>query len=305
MKAFVVIATKGRAKETYILLDYLTRQTLMPSHIIVVGSEPRDVDDLDKHPLASEGKISILLSKAGLTIQRNAGLDALASHVESLLPNDWFVVFFDDDFRPATNWLENAAMAMQGWQELAGLTGHVLADGVKSEFGISEQDAQNYLSGVKAPRSHCSNSAEIKVLQGLYGCNMAFRGSVANSSRFDENLPLYGWQEDYDFANRAQRHGTIALVPTCKGVHLGASSGRTSGVRFGYSQIANPIYLVKKGTMSWRKAGVLMSKNIAANLTQTLAGVRIKDFPGRLRGNLRASIHLLSGKLDPLHVLEI
>ncbi|ASL29065.1 glycosyltransferase family 2 protein [Azotobacter chroococcum] len=305
MKAFVIIATKGRAKETYLLLDYLARQTLIPSHVIVVGSELRDIEGLDMHPLVSEGQVTILLSQAGLTIQRNAGLDALIPYVGSLFSNEWFVAFFDDDFRPASNWLENAATAMQSWKELAGITGHVLADGIKSEFGIPEKDAQQYLTGIKPAELHWTNSAKTRVLQGLYGCNMAFRGTVASNARFDEKLPLYGWQEDYDFANRAKRYGVVALVPACKGVHLGASSGRTSGVRFGYSQIANPIYLARKGTMSWRMAGRLMSRNILSNLAKTLLRVHIKDFPGRLQGNMRACLHLLLGKLDPLRVLDI
>ncbi|GAB3371475.1 glycosyltransferase family 2 protein [Azotobacter armeniacus] len=305
MKVFVVIATKGRAKETYILLDYITRQTLTPAHVVVVGSEPRDIDGMDMHPLVSEGHATLLLSKAGLTIQRNAGLDALIPHVQSLVSNDWLVAFFDDDFRPAPNWLENTAKAMEERKEIVGITGHVLADGVKSEFGIPEEDAQQYLSGAKPAESHWSNSAETRILEGLYGCNMAFRGTVVDHSRFDEKLPLYGWQEDYDFANQARKYGVLAFLPTCKGVHLGVSSGRTSGVRFGYSQIANPIYLAKKGTMSWRKAGTLMSKNILSNLAKTIFGVKIKDFPGRLRGNLRAFAHLFLGKLDPLRVLDI
>jgi len=305
MKAFVIVATKGRARETYILLDYLARQTLMPSHVIVVGSEPSDIQGLDDHPLTAEGQVSLLLARASATIQRNAGLDALLPHVDNLAPNDWLVAFFDDDFRPAPSWLENAAKAMQDWRELVGLTGHVLADGIKTERGVPEQDVQHYLSGARQPEPHWSNASEIQVLQGLYGCNMAFRGLVAGSTRFDENLPLYGWQEDYDFANRTRKFGVVALIPVCKGVHMGASSGRTSGVRFGYSQISNPIYLARKGTMSWRTAVTLMAKNVLSNLLKTLTGVRIKDFPGRLRGNLRGCLHLLSGRLDPMHVLEI
>lgn len=194
---------------------------------------------------------------------------------------------------------------MQEWKELVGLTGHVLADGISTEFGIPEQDAPQYLCGAKPAERHWSNTPQTRLIDGLYGCNMAFRGTVLSEQRFDEQLPLYGWQEDYDFANRARRYGVLAIVPACNGVHLGASSGRTSGLRFGYSQIANPIYLVRKGTMPWRKAGQLISRNIIANLTKTVLGVRIKDFPGRLRGNLRALLHLSMGKLSPLRVLEL
>lgn len=305
MKAFVIVATKGRAKETYVLLDYLARQTLKAEYILLIGSEASDVQGLEAHPLVSEGFAAILLSRAGSTIQRNVGLDALAPYVKDMQPSSWFAAFFDDDYRPAQDWLAIAANAMQEWNELVGITGHVLADGVGTEFGISEADAEQYLSGAKPAQTHWTNSAAIRKLEGVYGCNMAFRGTVAATTRFDENLPLYGWQEDNDFGNRALKHGIVALYPDCKGVHLGTSSARTSGLRFGYSQIANPIYLAKKGTMSWRKAITLMSKNMLSNLAKTLLGVRIKDFPGRLRGNFQAWKHAFLGKLDPLRVQDL
>lgn len=305
MHAFVIVATKGRPKETFILLDYLAEQTLQPAHICVVGSEPRDIQGLDQHPLLATGRISLLLSAPGLTIQRNVGLQALRAMTAHLAPADWFVAFYDDDFRPAPGWLEQAGKAMDAEPMLVGVTGNVLADGVNTEFGLSEEEARDYLSGKRTPQSHWSSASQPRTLDGLYGCNMAYRGNVAEQSRFDESLPIYGWQEDTDYSSRARQFGSLLLLPQCLGVHLGASGGRTSGVRFGYSQISNPIFLARKGTMSWPRAGRLMAKNILANLGKSLLGVRIKDFPGRLRGNYMAFLHLLRGKLDPLNVLKI
>ncbi|GLK88108.1 glycosyltransferase family 2 protein [Pseudomonas turukhanskensis] len=305
MKAFVVIATKGRSKETYTLLEYLDRQTDIPAHVVIVGSEDKDVEGLASHPSVTEGRAHILLSRAGLTIQRNVGLDALAPKVAGLDAKEWFVTFYDDDFRPAPNWLESAGQALKDSPHIVGITGNVLADGVNSEFGVSEEDAVRYLNGDKAPESHWSFAHSVKTLTGLYGCNMAYRGTVATALRFDENLPMYGWQEDFDYSSRARQYGQVVLMPTCRGVHLGVSSGRTSGVRFGYSQIANPIFLARKGSMTWRTAAKLMSKNFIANVAKTLFMIRIKDFPGRLKGNFQAVRDLMTGKLNPLHVLDI
>jgi GT2 family glycosyltransferase len=305
MKAFVVIATKGRAKETYVLLDYLAQQTQSPAYLIIVGSEQSDVEGLAAHPSLAEGLGEVLLSRAGLTIQRNVGLDALRSRVADLNSNEWSVTFYDDDFRPAPNWLENASAAFAADPRIAGLTGNVLADGVNTEFGINEADAALYISGQKAPQNHWSSSTQTKVLTGLYGCNMAYRGTVALDLRFDESLPSYGWQEDYDYSSRARQFGDMVRYPGCRGVHMGVSSGRTSGVRFGYSQISNPIFLVRKGSMSWSKAFKLISKNFIANVAKTIFRVPIKDFPGRLKGNYLACVHLLSGKLHPQNIMKI
>lgn len=305
MKAFVVVATKGRSKETFTLLDYLERQTQTAAYVVIVGSEEKDVEGLDQHPLVLNAQGSILLSRAGLTIQRNVGLDALLPHVAGLDAKDWFVTFYDDDYRPASNWLECAAAAFAQNPTTAGLTGNVLADGVNSEFGISEADAVLYLSGNKPAENHWSTAMQPKELSGLYGCNMSYRGTVATTLRFDENLPMYGWQEDADYSSRARSFGAVVHYPTCRGVHLGVSSGRTSGVRFGYSQISNPIFLVRKGSMSWPRALKLISKNFIANVAKTLLRVPIKDFPGRLKGNYLACVHLLTGKLHPQKILEI
>lgn len=305
MKACVVIATKGRAKETGVLLDYLANQSVVPHFVVVAGSEPSDIAGLDTHPLITQQKGQLILSKAGLCTQRNAGVTALLAQPRLQDAQDWFVAFFDDDFRPAADWLAQALQYFQQEPTVVGLTGHVLADGVNLEFGIPESSANGYLTQQKAPRPHWSNVSSPQPLFGLYGCNMAYKAVVMQQQQFDENLPLYAWQEDYDFAHRALQYGELRLLPSCKGVHLGTSAGRTSGVRFGYSQIANPIYLVKKGSMPWRVAAKMMSKNLASNIVKSLTGVRIKDFPGRLKGNLRAISHLFTGKLNPLRVLDI
>src|SRR6202040_3955084 len=96
---------------------------------------------------------------------------------------------------------------------------------------------------------------------GTYGCNMAFRLKpiVSHNVVFDDNLPLYGWQEDIDFSRRVLPYGRIVRSKSLRGVHLGIKLGRTSGVRFGYSQIANPIYLTRKGTMSRKHARTIIS----------------------------------------------
>jgi len=303
LKAFVVIATKGRAKETFILLDYLAVQTYPFEKVIVVGSEESDVENLSNHALFTDGKCLIQLSKPGLTIQRNAGLEMLLPYVITDKSKDWFIVFFDDDFRPANNWLEKCADTFKQDEHLAGISGWVLADGVTTKT-ITETEAQAYLNGETSPFTP-SWQGYIDSPYGLYGCNMAFRGIVAKTERFDENLPLYGWQEDLDYGARATKFGKLVKVSDCIGVHLGVSGGRTSGVRFGYSQIANPIYLIKKGTMNKTYGSILMRRNFMSNVFHTIIFDRKKDYFGRLCGNFIAFYHIIISKNHPTKVLEI
>ncbi|TMV63343.1 glycosyltransferase family 2 protein [Thioclava sp. BHET1] len=140
-----------------------------------------------------------------------------------------------------------------------------------------------------------------------YGCNMAIRGStvLAHDLQFDESLPLYGWLEDVDFSRRLAEHGQILRSSALVGVHLGTKGGRTSGVRLGYSQIANPLYLIRKGTMAPRRAYRLMAQNLARNLTRSWRPEPWIDRRGRLRGNLTALADLLRGRLQPARALDL
>jgi hypothetical protein len=136
---------------------------------------------------------------------------------------------------------------------------------------------------------------------------MAFRVDPIrlNSIIFDENLPLYGWLEDIDFSGQLTHHGLIVKTKSLRGVHLGIKLGRTSGVRFGYSQIANPIYLTRKGTMSRKHARTIMSRNIAANFIRSLYPEKWIDRRGRLKGNVLALIDFAVGRSSPRRILEL
>ena len=134
---------------------------------------------------------------------------------------------------------------------------------------------------------------------------MAYRRSVIGGERFDENLPLYGWQEDVDFAIRIGRRGRIAATNAFFGVHRGAKGGRISGRKFGYSQVANIVYLGRKRTMPWWFGLFLLGRNIIANHARMLWPEAWVDRPGRAMGNWLAFIDLLRGRLSPLRAADL
>jgi hypothetical protein len=89
------------------------------------------------------------------------------------------------------------------------------------------------------------------------------------------------------------------------GVHLAIKNGRSSGLRIGYSQIANPWYLMWKGTLAPKRALRQVTRNVAANAYRCLKPEPWVDRRGRLQGNALATLHLLTGRLDPGKVLEL
>ena len=90
-----------------------------------------------------------------------------------------------------------------------------------------------------------------------------------------------------------------------RGVHLGNKRGRTSGLRFGYSQVANPLYLRNKGTVGLKWALRLMGGNVAANILGSVRSQGLVDRRGRLKGNVIAVLDMLRGRLDPMRVLDL
>jgi GT2 family glycosyltransferase len=182
-------------------------------------------------------------------------------------------------------------------------TGLVIADGIIGP-GISLEEARSWLS-VFGPITRDWRDLE-EVANG-YGCNMAMRIAAVEAAhcRFDERLPLYGWLEDVDFGHQLAQRGRIVKTLAAQGVHLGIKEGRQSGMRLGYSQIANPIYLSRKGTLPWLRALRLISRNIAANLLRLMIPEPYIDRSGRASGNIKAFKDLLSGSLTPERILEL
>jgi GT2 family glycosyltransferase len=127
----------------------------------------------------------------------------------------------------------------------------------------------------------------------------------AHALRFDEALPLYAWYEDIDLTRRLGAHGAILRLAGARGVHLGTKSGRVAQARLGYSQVANAIYLARKGSYPWGHALPSAARHLAMNAARSLAPEPHVDRRGRLRGNLIALADLLRGRMHPMRVMEL
>lgn len=292
MNIVVGIATAGRREVLSETLAHLTRQTRLPDAVLICPSTPEDVDIAKVGALPLDTRI--VAGNKGSSAQRNAILDQATTAD--------LIVFFDDDFLPRSDFLAEAERLFEREADLVVATGLVLADGIHGP-GISIADAKAILD--TDPGAQPGDVA-LPVFNA-YGCNMVFRVSAiaAERTRFDERLPLYGWQEDVDICRRLAARGRIAKSPALRGVHLGNKRGRTSGLRFGYSQVANPLYLRNKGTVGLKWALRLMGGNIAANILGSLKPQGLVDRRGRLKGNIIAFADFVRGRLDPMRVLDL
>jgi GT2 family glycosyltransferase len=292
MRLLVIIVTFARRDVLARTLAHLERQTRAPDLVIVSAPDPSHVDAAER---SRRCPLTHVFGAHGCTAQRNRALDAADIKADDI------VTFLDDDFVPADDYLEVAEASLRHHPDFAVVTGRVVYDGVKGP-GLSFDEG---LAILAEDAGAALAEPEIGDRHGAYGCNMSMRASDIGALRFDERLPLYGWQEDTDFSRRLARGRRIVRLAALRGVHLGVKGGRINGLRFGYSQVANPIYLVRKGSLPMAAAARLMFGNIAANAFGTLRPEAHIDRPGRLRGNLLAGLHVLIGRLQPEFVLKL
>lgn len=290
MRIAVAIATSGRPEMLLATVHDLGRQTRKPDRVVISAAGPSDADAaaLRLGPVPTD----LLVGRKGLTVQRNTALDALTT--------EDIVLFLDDDFVMAPDFLAQLERIFERHADIVMVTGDVLADGIDG-VGLTIEQARRHLD-----RPTLLEAALVEVNNG-YGCNMAARLDPIrrHGLRFDEALPLYGWLEDVDFSRRLAAHGRCVMAAALRGVHLGVKSGRTSGVRLGYSQVANPVYLVGRSTMGRRHALRMIARNLAANLVRSLRPEPWIDRRGRLLGNAIAIADLARGRLDPRRVLTL
>jgi len=284
------IATRGRPTilaDVLRAVDALRRE---PDRLVVCHVTESDVGDLpERYP-----GLDFVLSAAGLPRQRNRILDCVTDCD--------VVLFLDDDFIPAPDWLVALEAVMLARPDCVVATGIVLADGAKGP-GLTVDEAWDI---IKADSPPADITAAHPHFNG-YGCNMALRLAPVreHALRFDENLPLYAWYEDIDLTRRMLPFGTILRLEGARGVHLGVKQGRVPGLRLGYSQVVNPIYLARKGSFPWSHAIPSAGRHCLINLLRSVRPEPEVDRWGRFRGNLLGLWDLVTGRADPERILRL
>jgi GT2 family glycosyltransferase len=289
LRMAVGIATAGRPLILKQMLRQLTKQQRQPDVVVVCASSNEDLGDM---PVESPAVVT-LFGGRGLAQKRNAILRGV-SECDVL-------IFLDDDFIAHSDYVAATETAFARDGSIAMTTGEVIADGVCGP-GLDVTAALGALRNADGT----AGAAPYDVYSA-YGCNMSLRLDLARKHQlmFDEELPLYGWLEDVDFSRRVAAYGRITKVPAARGVHLGVKAARQRGVQLGYSQVANPVYLMRKGTYGARHAAALMSRNILANFGRALWPEAHVDRTGRALGNLRAVLELIDGRLHPQRILSL
>lgn len=274
-RVVVGIPSVGRVAILADTVKFIADQVYLPDLVLISVADPQDAALLAD--LVLPFPVRVLISARGATHQRNRILDELQQ-------SD-LILFLDDDFLMAPDYIEQMVQVFADHSDVVLTTGTLIADGISGPGYDHATGVRKLVQGLEHPAD-----TDIASAHTGYGCNTGFRAKslLTHKLRFDESLPLYSWLEDVDFSNRLAPFGRFVRPGAMRGVHLGTKTGRTPGRRLGYSQIANPIYLIRKGTISRKRARDLMLRNIASNLLGTVRPRPWADYRGRLTGNLIA-----------------
>jgi GT2 family glycosyltransferase len=282
----VIIASTRRPQALRDTLGSLAEQSRPPDRVILSLVRLEDFDGF--WPKGLKGVV--IAEAAGLTAQRNAGF-------RNLLPGTEIVLFLDDDVTLAPDCLANGEQVFSEKNDLMVLSGMFLRDG-----GVSHLEARELLARTPRPAPVFRNSAN------CYGCLFFVRRTLLERERFDERLSGYSFLEDVDFARRGLRHGQVGFYSGVIYVHLRIGSGRVNDRQFGYTQMVNPFYLYRKGSLRFGELGQCWFSGLAANSIYSVLGRfcgRIPDnYRRRLSGNLNGVWEVLLGKAAPERCLR-
>jgi GT2 family glycosyltransferase len=302
----VVICTKDRPAELSLCLDSLTRQTRMPTEVIVVDSSIASQEAAVRMfgaRVPSGCTVNFLHTAPGLTRQRNIGVQEASASV---------ILFLDDDTILDENYIQGIASVYEQDTEarIGGVGGAIVPDPTLSEswlrsafrrifllpsFGRGRIKRSGYQEFAFSPR-------EFLEVEFLSGCNMSYRREVFEYLRFDERLTGYSLGEDLHFSYAVSRRWRLVLTPHARLEHREAAVGRPVAKdkmemavlnhhRFFREQVAaNPLdwlcyFWSLLGGLIWtlrhpgegRLAGVLLGYSV---VLATILGLRTADGDG-------------------------
>jgi GT2 family glycosyltransferase len=261
--------------------------------VVVTGAE-----DLPRRDWGTA--VQTIIGPTGVTAQRNVAVAALPALVD-------YVAFFDDDVELRPDYLEEALLFLERSPGTVGISGRLVRDG-----HVSRKEARELIATHvhrPEPKGLYQSWGD---LHSFHGCNMVIRRGVLEFEKFDENLPLYGFAEDYNLSMRLERYGLVGKFARCVAVHLAVPVGRVNEVQRGYSLIANQWYHVRHGLVHvpplraqfwfWN---VVVRKTLFFTVGRVVRRSGSLDWRGRLKGLLLALLDLARGRCHPRRILEL
>ncbi|MGD0170550.1 MAG: glycosyltransferase [Halobacteriota archaeon] len=264
----VVIPTKNRPHDVLKAISSVENQSSRPAEIVIVDASDEDgLEALVNNNSSGEIRIEYIRSVAGLTHQKNIGIQKSSGDIVLVLDDDIILkedyvkeilnVFNNTDFNRIGCVYGNQIPPNEGKNNVRkkGSFAYSITVALKTRINTlirtlfflqkPSTTGKFRLSGYSTYPAPSNPGANVSETEGAPGGYTAYSREVWDEFRFDENLKGYSWGEDDDFSVRVSRKYKNIFNPKAKVIHHSKSS---KGANYAYSKmrIENHHYLFEK-----------------------------------------------------------
>lgn len=254
----LIVPTFCRPEEVVTLLTTLLRLhdegDPVPGEMVVIdGSPDRRVEsallawpDWSRIPF----KFGYVQSAAGLTRQRNVGIDCTSGK---------YVFFLDDDSIPLSGYFQVVRDVFEADRlERVGAVGGAVVNEMNRSLslrwrlrfllGLAPNVApmKFHPSGTSVPRALMRPFSGTVPVDVLPGCAFTFRRRALDKHRFSGFFEGYSQGEDLEIALRVGREWQVLCCGDAKILHCSAPSGRPGSFKKGYMEVVNRQFIRKR-----------------------------------------------------------
>lgn len=250
----LVVPTYERPGAITTLLDALLLLADTPADVVIVdGSRGRSTEGALKTWIGANTPrfdLSYVRSPAGLTLQRNVGVDASTGA---------FVFFLDDDCVPYAGYFQaiRDVFARDTIATVGAVAGAIVNNmggrlswrwRVRFALGLAKRaDPGSYLdSGVSLPITHVPRFTGTRRVAVVPGGAVGYRRAALDVQRFSLYFSGYAQGEDLEMSLRLGREWTLLWCGDAHVSHNHAPQGRPNAAKKGYMEVRNRYFIWKR-----------------------------------------------------------
>lgn len=303
----LIVATYNRPREMSNLLELLSVLPEGPCEVIVVdGALSRELDEqlliwAEHQNLPFD--LVYVRSPAGLTRQRNVGIDASTRE---------FVFFLDDDSVPKPGYFRAIREVFIGdvAKEIGAVRGFFsntnnanLTWLWRARFALKlvprGEPGTYFTCGTSNTWNGVRPFSGTKRVDVLTGCAMTFRRDVLRHNRFSLFFSGYSQGEDLEMSRRVARDWSLMVCGEALVQHDGAEGGRPGGFSRARMAVRNHFFIWKRHVRSisfvdklrfWLNVGLIVLHNLAGFLRHRLDCQYIAYAAGTVSGAVECLI---------------
>lgn len=277
----LVVATYKRPQEVRKLIEALRQLPDLPAEVVIVDGSPdeatgealTDPAQLDGLPF----DLVYVRSPAGLTRQRNVGIDASRGR---------YLFFLDDDCLPEPGYFRNlrAVLVEDRALQVGAVSGSFVGEAgqdlgwrwrLRFWLGIVPrgEPGRYYPTGTSIPRGFIPAFTGCRSVEMVPGGASVYRREVLLQHRFSKFFYGYAQGEDLEMSLRIGRTWKLLWSGDARVLHNHVASGRPSSVQKGRMEVRNRYFIWRRHSPQVRwKHRVLFWTDIALILALDLGG---------------------------------